>query len=122
MENLTEELLLSQGYKIYDNPLLDNKSDLIESKFFQKRITNEGGLTEYFINCTHYRYFDNGKQVLENYSFSAQLTPEGFDTINIETVQWFNKWKDTVKDVNDLNMVERLFSKIFSALNCNSID
>ena len=123
--NITGKELISRGYKNYNNHPFYKDTDNIRYEFFQKCVTDETGKKLYFIEVIHSiirptkvsGYYKGG------WSFSIQLNPNDYDTIEIETVQWFNEFSDTSNDRwNSLDKVEELFDKLYRVLNCKSYD
>lgn len=109
-KKLTEKILEENGYKLINSPLGKDYE-----RWFQKRFRDENGSTKYFIEVVH-TIMDRH----EGYHFEIQLNPNGYDTINIETVQWFND--DQKYSTMTLEKAEELFERIFKLLNCKSYD
>lgn len=125
MENkrkLTRKDLISRGYKNYDNHPVYKDTDDIKYEFYQKCIADNNGKKMYFINAIHFIVNTPGTY-RGDWSFSIQLNPNDYDTIEVETVQWFNEFSDRSNDRrNSLDKVEELFDKLYRVLNCKSYD
>lgn len=123
--NITGKELISRGYKNYNNHPFYKDTDDIKYEFFQKCVTDETGKKLYFIDAIH--SIVRPSQVSGSYkggwSFHIQLNPEGYDTIQVETAQWFNEFSDSLYGKeNSLDKVEDLFDKLYKALNCESYE
>lgn len=85
-------------------------------------MTDETGKKLYFIDAIH-SIVNTSYSYRGGWSFSIQLNPSYYDTIEVETVQWFNESSDTSNDkVNSLDKVEELFDKLYKVLKCKSYD
>lgn len=120
--NITGKELISRGYKNYNNHPFYKDTDNIRYEFFQKCVTDETGKKLYFIDAIH-SIVNTSNSYRGDWSFSIQLNPNDYDTIEVETVQWFNEFSDRSNDKgNSLDKVEELFDKLYRVLNCKSYD
>jgi hypothetical protein len=120
--NITGKELISRGYKNYNNHPFYKDTDDIKYEFFQKCVTDETGKKLYFIDAIH-SIVNTSNSYRGGWSFSIQLNPSDYDTIEVETVQWFNEFSDTSNDRgNSLDKVEELFDKLYKVLKCKSYD
>lgn len=108
---VTEELLEKNGYKRISYPYSDPDSHT----HFQKRFRDENENTKYFVEVDHLHVRD-----ISSYEFRIQLSPEGYDTIDVSTTQWFNN--DQRYSEMTLEKVEELFEKLFRYLKCEMYD
>lgn len=113
-KNVTPEELISKGYKEFKDYAV---SDMyVKSKrLFQKKIINDESI-RYFINFIRYEY-DVSIGIRITWSVEFQFTPKGYDTIQIELVQWFNEGPGFCNEKgHTVEEVEELCEKIFNRM------
>lgn len=111
-KKITPEELISKGYKEFeDNRIFDS---MCTKRFFQKRITDNKGV-RYFINFERIEYILI-PSIRVMWSVNFQFTPKGYDTIQVELVQWFNEGRFCTENGNTIEKAEELCEKIFDRM------
>lgn len=112
-KNITPEELISKGYNEYNLP---SYYEFSKSRFFQKKISDNKGI-KYFINFTRHEYDNDKISIKVMWEVNFQFKPKGYDTIQIELVQWFNEGDGFCNEGNHtIEEVEELCEKIFNKM------